>query len=120
VGATESEGRCCSPSETLTEPLIELIEPVRGIRTEIRDGSSNACSPAVPCLHLRITRTNEQGVLLRVMSRVEHCNGVRFRETREKEEVGTLPEGVFYVIIANLLMPSGDDRNGVPEFVHEL
>jgi hypothetical protein len=54
------------------------------------------------------------------MSRVEHCNGVRFRETCEEEEVRTLPEGVFYVIIANLLLPSWDDRNGVPELVHEL
>ena len=120
VGATESEGRCCPPPETLSEPLVELIESERSIRAIIRDGSSNARSSAVPSLHLRITRTNEEGVALRVMGRVEHRNGVRFRETCEEEEIRVLPEGVLYVIIANLFLACWDDRDGISEVLHEL
>jgi hypothetical protein len=98
---------------------VELIDRVRRVGAVVGDRALHTRPMAGPDLHLAVPRTHEQDVPLLAVGRVEHRDGVRLVEPREEEEIGVLPEGVVYVVVAHGLRGGGDDGQTVPDGLDE-
>jgi hypothetical protein len=94
---------------------VELANRVRGVGAIRRDGALDAGAPAVPDLHLAVSRTDEEDVALLGVGGIDHGHGIGLVEASQKEEAARLAKLVVHVVVAWALSGARDDGHRIAD-----
>ena len=112
--AAEHVAERTAAGQPLSQPVAELGDGEGRVGAETLERALDAGAQAVPSLGLRVSGTDEERVGL-VGGRVQHRDGIGLGEAGQEVEVGILTEGVGDVVVAGLLSPGRDDRDGLTQ-----